>query len=153
MTDYKTLKQMASAIGVNYSTARGYVERFPAYFPTRDLPNVRWPVYDADAQDVLKLIKDVYDDGGGTHDVLSALEEHYGTIIQHPSLDSDVTVREPITAGITRVTELLKSGQVGIEYAMKSLQFYREIIHAKEAEIEYLRAEVDKLRKGQGGGH
>ena len=148
MTDYRTLKEMAKAIGINYSTARGYVDRFPQYFVTRDLPGVRWPVYEAEAQDVLRTIKDAYAGDGSTHNVIAALEDRYGTIIEHPSPENGSIVSSPITAGLTRATELLKTGQAGIDYALNSLQFYSEIIRAKEAEIKHLREENERL-KGQ----
>jgi hypothetical protein len=148
MSDYKTLKEMAKAIGLNYSTARGYVERFPQYFVTRDIPGVRWPVYDAEAQAVLKLIMDTYDDDGQTHNVLAALEDRYGTIIPEVSPESDGSVSSAITARVTREIELLKSGQVGIDYALSSLRFYQELVRAKDAEIRHLRAEIERLRDG-----
>lgn len=157
MSDYLTLTQMAKDTGVKYTTARDWVAKFGQYFPTREMPNVRWPVYDADAADILALIKSIYAKGGQTHNVWAALEERFGTIIEHPDTDGGPITDVSITAGVTRALELLQTGKAGIEYALESLRFYQEIIRAKEGEIAYkdkriaaLEAEIERLKRGAG---
>ena len=151
MAEYLTLKQIAENLDLNYSTARAYADRFSQFFNTVELPGVRWPVYDPQAQEIMKIIMDSYGKGQATHEVLGALEDRYGTIIDTVHTEHKDNERTPITTPLTQVSELLRTGQVGMEYAMESLRFYRQIVQAKDDEIAELRAEIERLKAKDDG--
>lgn len=52
----KTIAEMADNIGIPHSTARGFVRRFSQFFSAKHVKSQRWPVYEDEAEEVLRDI-------------------------------------------------------------------------------------------------
>jgi len=145
MAKYYSLKQIARDIGLNYSTARAYVNRFHHFFRPMEIPGQRWPVYDDGTIETLRFIANSYKQGQQGHDILGALEDKFGTIIELEPAESKPSVSVMSTTTPSQVMELLQAGHVGIDYALGSLQFYKELVEAKDTEIVALKARIADL--------
>lgn len=72
-----TVAEIARNIGIPATTAREYVGRFRAFFPTRKVVGKRYPMHPESAEDIMRDIVKAYADNITTDEVTNLLKEKY----------------------------------------------------------------------------
>ncbi len=170
MDEYTSLKTISQNIGVNYSTLRGYAERFSAFLPTRPVDGERWEVYDLEAENILKLIASLYKKGMQRRAIREELlnSGYTETIVYN---DAIASVRERGVSDLysdslslpPKIKNLLHAMDEITDIQDKTIQRQRTLITELESQLEKLklsqsidrdqianlRAQLEQINKGK----
>jgi len=150
MNTGKTLKDIAQITEINYSTLRGYAERFDEYISSYYADGVRWKLYQDNAIDILNLIAEQYADGKRLYEIRTILEaKGYHPIIEAENVEQDYSelgVSESISL-LTQGDDLLSATREALHLAMESLRHFRELAQYKQEQIDAQNQIINDLRK------
>jgi len=130
---YHTMVEMAKIIGIPESTARGYRDRFPAYFSITG--QGRGKRYTEEAMEALRIVAPMSRQGIPTEDIEAALEARFGVVVESQDSQSQVVVSQSrIVASQSRI--VADENQALVAMFVSELTVMREQVMALQAQLE-----------------
>jgi len=123
---YHTMVEMAKIIGIPESTARGYRDRFPAYFSITG--QGRGKRYTEEAMEALRIVAPMSRQGIPTEDIEAALEARFGVVVESQDSQSQVVVSQ------SRI--VADENQALVAMFVSELTVMREQVMALQAQLE-----------------
>ena len=149
----KTLKDIAQDTGINYSTLRGYADRFSEYIPAYYVEGVRWKLYKETTISIVQLIAKHYAEGKHLHEIRTALEgEGYYPIVEaetdeiDPERGSDAPGVSRSMTPLSQDNDPLIALRDALHLSMETLRNYRDLAQYNAELVEALKSEVTLLR-------
>jgi DNA-binding transcriptional MerR regulator len=149
-----SLQQIAKSLNIPQSTVAYYRNNYADFMPSTRLKGKRYPLYEEQAIEVVRLVRELSEKGKEQHEILIALEAKYPPVIdksgendsneqqtnQQPTtmLATTQNQGEIISRLIGQQTDLIRSQDT-------TLEAYRNQLGEKERRIEELEAKIDRL--------
>ena len=161
MNGGKNLKQLAEETGINYSTLRGYVQRFKEYLPTYKVEGMRWELYEDNASEILKFIAKEYAKDKHIQAIRVALQDAGYSVTVDANLDNNEVMSSSYELGASdpmsttlHSDDAILSLQQALDLSMKTLKHYQdlarinaELVQEQATTLEALRAEIKILKE------
>ncbi|MEK4886437.1 MerR family transcriptional regulator [Bacillus sp. FSL W8-0223] len=109
MSEYLTIAELAEQAGIPNSTCRRYLANFEAFFVVKG--GSRLKKYEVEAVNVLKRIKQLYDEGKDTNEIRNILANEFPLVINHDDQreTSEKVANTPTLATSEDVEEIKKA--------------------------------------------
>lgn len=137
MSNYLTIAEIAELADIPNSSCRRYLSDFNAFFMVKGGSRVK--KYEAAAVDILKRIKQLYDDGMGTVEIHSVLANEFPLVI-----DSDKQEKKEEAA--TNVPGIATSEDIAeIKKALEQQKQFNEMLVKKlDEQNEYIKQSLER---------
>jgi len=149
-----SLQQIANALGIPQSTVAYYRKNYADFMPSTRLKGKRYPLYELQAMEVVRLVRELSESGKEQHEIIAELDNLYPKVIEETANkpQNEHTNEQPTTMLATtqkqgeiisrligQQTELIKSQDT-------TLEAYRNQLAERERRIWELEARLDQTK-------
>ncbi|MED1421068.1 MerR family transcriptional regulator [Bacillus smithii] len=137
MSEYLTIAELAEQAGIPNSTCRRYLANFESFFVVKG--GSRLKKYEAEAANILKRIKQLYDEGKDTNEIRNILANEFPLVISH---DDQRETREKVANTPTLATS---EDVEEIKKALEEQKKFNEMLLKKlDEQNRYIKESLEK---------
>lgn len=150
MNKYLTIAELAELTDIPNSTCRRYLTAFEAFFAVKG--GSRLKKYEAEAVNILKRVKYLYDEGLESHEIFDALKSEFPLVVndeeQRETSEQAPTVPSLATSeDISEIKEALEQQKQFNQALVEQMKQQQEFYEKKFEELKYDRELVSSLRE------
>lgn len=143
-----SLTEIAQELNVAPSTLRYQAKQYEDLLPKREVEGERWPKYEQEALEILKLVMDESSAGKSREEIKDLIYQKYETVYHEGNQVTQLPAKSQTESSLSMpVVGVMQEAHELNTTLMDMVRSQRDIIRFKDEELELLREKVATLEQ------
>lgn len=145
MRNYLTIAEISEQVGIPNSTCRRYLTSFETFFIVKG--GSRLKKYEQQAVDVLKRIKQLYEDGQDTNEIHSVLVNEFPLVINGDEQQEGTNKQQTAVSTLATsedITEIKTALEQQRQFSEQQQEFNKMLLQKLNEQNEYIKESLER---------